>query len=185
MKSYARGRIGPDDTVVLAPAVDLPTALAAITDGAELIDLWQATAETVAAVRDRHPAKAICAPAEGAGLVRDRATARRTAAVLICSDLAEAVAAEASGIDRSRLLVEAPPGLATGLLSAGWRVIVTTDDTTEDATTGKEAGGHTAAAVAAMACWLGAAAVRTSYVTAARRAIAMTAAIKAGEHQGS
>ena len=119
MKSYARGRIGPDDTVVLAPAADLPAALAAIADGAELIDLWQATAETAAAVRGRHPAEAICAPADGAGLVRDRATAQRTGAVLICSDLAEAVAVEASGIGRSRLLVEAPPDRATGLLSAG------------------------------------------------------------------
>jgi hypothetical protein len=181
VKSYAQGRIGPDDTVVLAPAADLPAALAAIAAGAELIDLWQATVETVAAVRARHRAEAICAPADWAGLVCDRATAQRTGAVLICSDLAEAVTAEASGIDRGRLLVEAPPDQATGLLSAGWRVIATTGDTT----TGEEAAGQTAAAVAAMACWLGAAAVRTGYVTAARRAIAMTAAIKAGEHHAS
>jgi hypothetical protein len=185
VKSYARGRIGPDDTLVLAPAADLPAALAAIADGAELIDLWQATAETVAAVRGRHPAGATCAPADGVGLVRDLATAQRTGAILICSGLAEAVTAGASGIDRSRLLVEASPDRATGLLSAGWRVIVTADDpaaddpATTDPTTDEEAGGHTAAAVAAMACWLGAAAVRTRYVTAARRAIAMTAAIKA------
>jgi hypothetical protein len=189
VKSYAQGRIGPDDTVVLAPAADLTAALAAVADGAELIDLWQATAQTAAAVRGHHPAEAICAPAGGAGLVRDLVTARHTGAILICADLAAAVAAEASGIDRSRLLVEAPPRRATGLLSAGWRVIVTTDDTsTGDSTAGgsaadEEAGGHTVAAVAAMACWLGAAAVRTRYVTAARRAIAMTAAIKAGEHR--
>jgi hypothetical protein len=181
---------------VLAPAADLPAALAAIAAGAELIDLWQATTETAAAVRGRHPAEAICAPADWAGLVRDRAAAQRTGAILICPDLAEAVTAETSGIGRSRLLVEAPPGQATSLLSAGWHVIVTAgdgtadDSTAGDVTTGEEAGGHTAgghtaAAVAAMACWLGAAAVRTRYITAARRAIAMTAAIKAGEHQAS
>lgn len=186
MKSYARGRISPDDTVVLAPAADLPAALAAIAAGAELIDLWQATTETAAAVRGRHPAEAICAPADWAGLVRDRATAQRTGAILICPDLAEAVTAETSGIGRSRLLVEAPPGQATSLLSAGWHVIVTAGDvTTGEEAGGHTAGGHTAAAVAAMACWLGAAAVRTRYITAARRAIAMTAAIKAGEHQAS
>jgi hypothetical protein len=166
-----------DDTLVLATVDDLPTALTAIAEGAGLLDLWEAGQATAEAVRDRHPGAATCAPADWAGLVRDRATAQRTGAVLICAGLAEAVAAEASGIGRDRLLVEAPPALVTGLLSAGWRVVVSTDE---------EAGPNATAAVSAMACWLGATAVRTRYVTAARRAIDMTSAIKgAGGGQGN
>ncbi|HEY2577290.1 MAG TPA: hypothetical protein VGI74_13375, partial [Streptosporangiaceae bacterium] len=56
-----------------------------------------------------------------------------------------------------------------GLLAANWPVLVATDE---------EAGPNAAAAAGAMACWLGAAAVRTGYVTAARRAIDMTEAIR-------
>ncbi|MGH3157500.1 MAG: hypothetical protein ACRDNF_13100 [Streptosporangiaceae bacterium] len=177
MKSYTRGRIEADDTLVLAIAGDLPTALTAIAEGAGLLDLWEAGQETVAAIRDRHPGAATCAPADWAGLVRDRATAQRTGAILVCAGLAEAVAAEASGIGRDRLLVEAAPAQVTGLLSAGWRVVVSTRE---------EAGPNATAAVSAMACWLGATAVRTGYVTAARRAIDMTTAIKgAASRQGN
>jgi hypothetical protein len=166
-----------DETLVLATASDLPTALTAIAEGAGLLDLWEAGQETAAALRDRHPAAAICAPDDWAGLVRDPAIARRTGASLVCAGLAEAKAAEASGIGRDRLLVEAPPALVTGLLSASWRVIVSTDE---------DAGPNATAAVSAMACWLGATAVRTRYVTAARRAIDMTEAIKgAASRQGN
>jgi len=169
VKSYARSRIGPSGTLILAVAGDLAAALAAIADGAALIDVWDAGPQVGDQVRAHHPAGAICAPADWAGLVRDRATAERTGAVLLGRGLAEAAAAQAGGIGRDRLLVEAPPGQVTGLLAAGWPVVVTPDEA---------AGPHAAAAAGAMACWLGAAAVRTGYVRAVRRAIDMTTAIR-------
>jgi hypothetical protein len=175
VKSYGGERTPGGGTGVLAVAGGLPEATAAIAEGAGLIDLWRAGPRTLAAVRARHPGAAICAPADWAGLVRDPATARRTGAVLICAGPAEAARAAASGIARGRLLVEAPPGEAAGLMAAGWRVVVTTDE---------EAGPHAAAAVGAIACWLGAAAVRTRHVAAVRRAIDMTEAIKGTRGRG-
>jgi hypothetical protein len=160
--------MGTSGPVILAPAGGLTAALAAITEGATLIDLWEADLATAEVVRAHHPAAAICAPAAWAGLVRDLAMALRTGAVLICAGRTGATAAQAAGIGRDRLLVEAPPAEVTGLLAAGWPVLVAAD----------EAGPHTAAATGAMASWLNAAAVRTSYVTAVRRAIAMTEAIR-------
>jgi hypothetical protein len=111
-----------------------------------------------------------------AGLTGDVATAQRTGAVLICAGPAEATAAQEAGISRDRLLVEAPPAEVAGLLAADWPVLVSTDEA---------AGPQAAAACAAMACWLGAAAVRTSHVTAARRAIEMTGAIKGLNGRGA
>ena len=65
-------------------------------------------------VRDRYPGILICAPADWADLVRDPAAARRTGAILVCADAAAATAAEAGGIGRASILVEAAPARAAG-----------------------------------------------------------------------
>jgi hypothetical protein len=153
---------------VFAVAPVLPAAAAAIAAGAGLIDLWDADAQTVAAYRAGHPDVPACARADWAGLARDQALALRTGAILICAGVTEAERAQAAGLGRHRLLVEAPPSAVTGLLAAGWPVIVAADD----------ADAQAAAAAGAMACWLGAAAVKTRHVTAVRRAIDMTASIR-------
>jgi hypothetical protein len=161
----------PPGTAVFAVAAGLPAAAAAIAAGAGLIDLWDAGAQTVAAFRAGHPGVPACARADWAALVRDRTMALATGAMLICGDAVEAEQAEAAGIDHGSLLVQAPPAGVTGLLAAGWPVIVEADGT-------GTADPQAAAAAGAIACWLGAAAVRTRHVTAVRRAIDMTASIR-------
>lgn len=199
MKPHTRDEILPPGTAVLAVAGDAAQAAAAIAGGAQLVDLWQAGDGTADAVRARYPGIPVCARAGWAELTRDPAAALRTGAMLICADTARAEDAQAAGVDRGALLVEAPPAGAAGLLAAGWAVIVTADDQArppeaetgppeagdrppegQAGPSGAEAGAHAAAAVGAIACWLGAAAVRTGHVTAVRRAIAMTQAIRAG-----
>jgi hypothetical protein len=172
VKSRADDRL-PPGTAVFAVAAGLPAATAALAAGAGLIDLWNADAQTVAAFRADHPGVPACARADWAALVRDQALALRTGAILICGDAAEAEQAEAAGIDPRGLLVQTPPVHVAALLAAGWPVIVEAD--AEDA---GAADPQAAAATAAIACWLGAAAVRTEHVTAARRAIDMTASIR-------
>jgi hypothetical protein len=169
--SPAPGRMLPDGTAVAAAATTVPAARAAVAAGAVVVDLTGARRPVMAEVRDRYPGILICAPADWADLVRDPATARRTGAILVCADPATATAAEAGGIGRRGILVEAAPARAAGLIAAGWRVLV-------DA--GQVAGPHAAAAVAALSAWLGAAAVRSDHVAAVRRAIDMADAIKAG-----
>ncbi len=159
----------PRTTMVAAAARDLATAAAAIAAGADLIDLSGADPQVVTAVRDRYPGVLTCGPAEGAALAGERDAALRTRALLICADPDAAGAAEASGISRDAILVEAGPDRAAALIRAGWQVIVDT---------GEPAGPHAAAAVAALSCWLGAAAVRSRQVAAVRRAIDMTASIR-------
>jgi hypothetical protein len=171
VKPHTHDEILPSGTAVLAVAGDVAQAVAAIGSGAQLIDLWQAGGGTADEVRARYPGIPVCARAGWAELTRDPAAALPTGAMLICADTAGAEQARAAGVDRGALLVEAPPARAAGLLAAGWAVIVTADD---------QAGPHASAAVGAIACWLGAAAVRTGHVAAVRRAIAMTQAIKAG-----
>jgi len=168
----------PAGTVVLATASELSAAVAAICAGAGLIDLWNASQETAAAVRARYPGVLACARADWADLVRDRAIALRTGAILICGDPTDAARAEVSGISRDAILVEAPPALAAGLMAAGWQVVVDADELAGPHAAAEMAGPHAAAAVGAIACWLGAAAVRTSHVAAVRRAIDMTASIR-------
>jgi hypothetical protein len=174
VKSHTQDEILPPGTAVLAAASDVPRAETAIGSGAQLIDLWQASPGTADALRGRYPDIPLCARAAWAALTRDPAAALRTGAMLICAGSAAAEQAGAAGVARGLLLVEAPPERAAGLLGAGWAVIVTADD---------RAGPHAAAAVGAIACWLGAAAVRTGHVAAVRRAIDMTVAIK-GEPPG-
>jgi hypothetical protein len=168
VESHPCPQIRPAGTAVLAAAGDVAEAVTAIGSGADLVDLWAAGDGTAAAVAARYPAVAVCARAQGAALTRDPAAAVRTGAMLICAGTAGAEQAARAGVHRGRMLIEAPPGRAAGLLAAGWAVIVTADD---------QAGPHAAAATAAIACWLGAAAVRTGHVAAARRAIDMTRAI--------
>ncbi len=169
VKSPAPGRMLPGGTLLIAAVSDLEAAVSAIAEGAALLDLTGAGPQAAAAVRERYPDVPACAPADWSGLVRDPATAVRTGATLICADPAAAAEAEARGIRRGDLLVEAAPVQATGLIAAGWRVIVRADGLT---------GPHASAAVAALSCWLGAAAVRSRYVAAARRAIDMAVSIR-------
>jgi hypothetical protein len=161
----------PPGTAVLAVAAGLPAAAAAIAAGATLIDLWEAGPRTVAAFQAAYPGVPACARADWAALVRDRTLALRTGAVLICGNAVEAEQAEAAGIGQGSVLVEAPPAGVAGLLAAGWQVIVEADGA---GTVDPQA----AAATGAIACWLGATAVRTEHVTAVRRAIDMTASIR-------
>jgi dihydropteroate synthase len=176
VKSHGWAGIRPAGTVVLATAGEFRSAQAVISAGAGLIDLWDADTQTLAAFQAQYPDVPACAQAEWAALVHDRATALHTGAALICHDLDEARQAAASGIGRDGLLVEAPPAQAAELIAAGWQVIVGADEPSGQRAAGR--GEVTAAAVAAVACWLGAAAVRTRHVTAARRAIDMTASIR-------
>lgn len=155
--------------MVAAAATTLRAAQAAIAAGAVLIDLTGAGPPVMTEVRDRYPGVLVCAPADWADLVRDLATARRTGAVLVCPDPAAAAEAEAQGIGRGAILVEAAPARAAALIAAGWPVLVDACGV---------AGPYAAAAVAALSAWLGAAAVRSHYVTAVRRAIDMTASIR-------
>jgi hypothetical protein len=172
VESHARDQIRTAGTAVLAAAADVAQAVAAVGGGADLIDLWQASEDTADAVAARFPDVPVCARAPWAALTRDPAAALHTGALLICAGTAAAEQAKAAGIGRGQLLIEAPPPQAGELLAAGWAVLVTADD---------QAGPHAAAAVAAIACWLGAAAVRTGHVTAARRAIDMTRAIRSSQ----
>jgi hypothetical protein len=169
--SPAPGRMLPDGTAVAAAATTVAAARAAIAAGALVVDLTGAGRPVMTEIRNRYPDTLICAPADWADLVRDPGTARRTGAILVCADSAVATAAEASGIGRRGILVEAAPARAAGLITAGWRVLV-------DA--GQVTGPHAAAAVAALSAWLGAAAVRSDHVAAVRRAIDMAGAIRAG-----
>jgi len=191
VKSHIQAGFQPSGTVVLAPARELTGAEAALAAGAGLIDLWEATPDAVAAFRDRHPEVPVCAAAGWAAVVRDRALAQRTGALLVCDGPAGAASAQTVGLPRERLLVEVPPALATGLLAGGWRVIVRADGppgppgpvvtgAEQDGAESDGAGTAVAgvAATAALAAWLGATAVRTGQVTAARRAIDMTASIR-------
>jgi hypothetical protein len=166
MKSARWARKLPSVTAVLAAAGDLPAASTAIGDGADLIDLWAASDKMAQQVRDRYPDVPACARADWAELTRDPSAARPGGALLVCGDADQA---GETGIERGGLLVEAPPDQAAGLIAAGWQVIVCADALP---------GPHAAAAVAAIATWLGAVAVRTSHVTAARRAVDMTATIR-------
>ncbi|HEY1915815.1 MAG TPA: hypothetical protein VGH27_09590 [Streptosporangiaceae bacterium] len=166
MKSARWVRKLPSGTAVLAAAGDLPAAAEAIGDGADLIDLWAASDETAQQVRDRYPDVPACARTDWAELTRDPAAAQRAGALLVCADPGQAAA---TGIERGGLLVEALPDQAAGLVAAGWQVVVCADELP---------GPHAAAAVAAIATWLGAVAVRTSHVTAARRAVDMTETIR-------
>lgn len=155
--------------MVAAAASDLPAAVSAIAEGAALLDLTGAGPQTAGEIAQRYPGILVCARAGRPGLARDPAARRRTGAILVCADPAAAAGAEAGGIGRGALLVEAGPAQAAGLIAAGWPVMVRADEL---------AGPHASAAAAALACWLGAAAVRSRYVAAARRAIDMAGAIR-------
>jgi threonine synthase len=161
----------PDGTAVAAAATTVAAARAAVAAGAVLVDLTGAGRPVMTEVRNRYPGILICAPADWADLVRDPATARRTGAILVCADPAAATAAEAGGIGRRGILVEAAPARAAELIAAGWRVLVDCGQVTDP---------HAAAAVAALSAWLGAAAVRSDHVAAVRRAVDMAGAITGG-----
>jgi hypothetical protein len=113
-------------------------------------------------------------------LVRDQCTALTTGALLLCQD---AAAAGACGLPPGRLVVEVLPGAVAATSAAGWATLVDADRAAWLAAA--QAGPGLAerdliagaVAIAALSCWLGAAIVRTRYVSPVRRALDMTASI--------
>jgi hypothetical protein len=178
---------------------------AAMRAHAELVDLGAAAPEQIIAVQARHPGVGVCAAAAPADVTADVAVARETGATAICSGIE---AARASGLPRYRVLVEVPPGLLAQARRAGWAAVVDADRSAalagaapEAAARGRAGGSETGGrpahggepeldaglradvdagvlAIATIASWLGAAAVRTRYPGQVRRALDMTASIR-------
>jgi hypothetical protein len=178
---------------------------AAVRARAELLDLGAAAPEQVIAAAAGHPRVRACAAGAPAGVTSDAAVARETGAVAICSGIE---AARASGLPRGQVLVEVPPGLVAQARRAGWAAVVDADRSAALAGAAPEpsarrrAGGGAAGtawggaepelddgrqaaevdpgllAIATIASWLGAAAVRTRYPVQVRRALDMTASIR-------
>lgn len=149
--------------------------------GADLVDLGPAAPEQIMLVQARCPQAGVCAAGPPADLVTDLAAARASGAMAICAGLD---AARSSGLPAGRLLVAVPPGLVLQARQAGWAVLVDADQAAAQERDGGPAGtagpdaGAAALAIAALASWLGAAAVRTAMTGQARRALDMTAAIR-------
>jgi dihydropteroate synthase len=183
----------------------MPETDAAVRARAELVDLGEAAPEQISAVQARYPGVGVCAASAPADLTADVAVARETGVMAICSGIE---AARASGLPPGRVLVEVPPGLVAQARRAGWAALVDADRSAalaaaapEAAARGRAVGSETSGrpgddadpelspalhadvdpavlAIAAIASWLGAAAVRTRYPGQVRRALDMTASIR-------
>jgi hypothetical protein len=163
---------------------------AAVRAGADLVDLGSATPMEIMAVQARYPDVGVFAAGAPADVVTDLAAARVTGARGMCAGIE---AASASGLPASRLLVVVSPALVPQVSQAGWAAVVDADDSAHrevaqapgrfgQAGNG-ETGSHleddvSAIAIAAVASWLGAAAVRTHLTGQVRRALDMTASIR-------
>jgi hypothetical protein len=117
-----------------------------------------------------------------AGVIGDGAAGTLPADVaVICAD---ARPAAASWLPADRLLVEAPLHRVQALIADGWAVLVDADRAAALAAGDAGAEGRRAdevpgvVALAALACWLGATAVRTRQVAPVRRALDMTESIR-------
>jgi hypothetical protein len=180
----------PPGTALIAVAHHLAAASAAVAAGADVVDLGAASAELIAAFRDRHPGILVYAAAGPADLVRDPTTARVTGALLVCTD---PDAARGSGVPADRVLVDALPAMVAAVNQAGLAALVDADRAVDLATAqdhadreladGGSAGDDLAAvagiaAMAAVSSWLGARAVRTRYPLQVRRALDMTASVR-------
>jgi hypothetical protein len=186
----------PAWSALIAVASDAGTAAAAVQSGADVIDLSDAPQAQITAFRTAHPAVPYCANQGSADIVTDQRTAAATGAWLICPDLP---AARLSGLPQHQLLVAASPAGIPPLTAAGWHVVVDVDlhggqyrpggPTPLDPPGQYRPGGPTpldpagppqagVVAAAALSCWLGAAAVRTSQPAPVRQALDMTASIR-------
>ena len=148
--------------------------------GADLVELVRATQQEIIGIRERYPDITVCAA--------DVAMARAAGTMAICTGI---VAARASGLPAARLLVEVPLSLVPLASREGWAAVVDADHAAAQAR-GRSgpAGGSGASsdvagdpdsgvlAIAAIASWLGAAAVRTRHPEPVRRALDMTASIR-------
>jgi hypothetical protein len=196
MLTRAAGRRLPAPTALMAVAASLAEASAAVGAGADVVDLsgidlgdadescedvsgaGPGEALAVAEFRARHPGVLVCAAGPAADLVRCPATAIATGALLICDDPA---AARASGLPAAQLIVAVMPDDVAGAATAGWAALVDADRAAglaaglgDDDDPAQIAG---IVAIAAVSCWLGAAAVRTRHPRQVRRALDMAASI--------
>jgi len=173
---------------LVAVAASLGAADAAVSAGADIIDVGDAVGLDVAAFLATHPGVALCAADHRAVLTRQAAIARVTGALLICDDPAQALA---SGVSADRLVVLVPPGAIAAVTRAGFAAMVDVDqvglsaarpdpDTIWRSTLPEPDPAFLAGCVAAAAlsAWLGAALIRTRYPVAMRRALDMTATIQ-------
>jgi hypothetical protein len=165
-----RPHTGP---ALLAVAADLDSASAAVSAGADLIDLGDAPASDVTAFLAMHPGVPFCAQDDRAALSRpmppaaEVASTATTGAALLCADLATAMR---SRLPRDRLVVQTTlPGLLA-VTQAGYQALVQLDPDPADEIA--------SVAAAALSCWLGAAMVRTRHTRRVRRALDMTASIQ-------
>jgi hypothetical protein len=193
---------------VLAVVTSAAEAAAAVDAGADLLDLPDASPDTIAAVQARCPGILVCGPDQPADVMRDAAAARATGALLICAGIE---AARASDLPANRLLVSVPPDLVRQAAHAGWAVLVDADLAAAQAA--RERAGHASGggeraeagtagpaeagagswpaageradqdhagivAMAALSSWLGAAVVRTRHPVPVRRALDMAASIR-------
>jgi hypothetical protein len=159
---------------------------AAVRAGADLVDLGAATAQEIMTVQARYPDVGVFAAGAPADVVTDLAAARATGAMAMCAGIE---AASASELPASSVLVVVPPALVPQVCQAGWAAVVDADDAAAQAqgapgrADGGDTGGHveddvSVLAIAAIASWLGAAAVRTHLIGQVRRALDMTASIR-------
>jgi hypothetical protein len=109
---------------VLAVVTSAAEAAAAADAGADLLDLPDASPDTIAAVQARCPGILVCGPDQPADVMRDAAAARGTGALLICAGIE---AARASDLPANRLLVSVPPDLVRQAAHAGWAALVDAD----------------------------------------------------------
>jgi hypothetical protein len=109
---------------VLAVVTSAAEAAAAVDAGADLLDLPDASPDTIAAVQARCPGILVCGPDQPADVMRDAAAARATGVLLICAGIE---AARASDLPANRLLVSVPPDLVRQAAHAGWAVLVDAD----------------------------------------------------------
>lgn len=186
--TWWRPAAGPPALIAVVSSAD--EAGAAVQAGADIVDLGAAMPGEIMAVRARFPGVGLCASGAPADLVTDVAAARATGAMAICAGVG---AARVSGLEASRLLVIVPPALVPPARDSGWAALVDIDQAAAQAQrsaggvdlgeTGCDTGSsnHDAAvlAIAALASWLGAAAVRTGLPGPVRRALDMTASVRA------
>jgi dihydropteroate synthase len=175
-------RNGPARTALIAAADTIDEASAALRAGADLVDLTAARA-AITVFRSRHPGAAVCVASPPAGSMAELAAALAAHATLICAD---ARSAAASGLPADRVLIDVPPCRVAAAVAAGCAALVDADLAAALAADGAHAGVEPAGpadpagviAIAAVASWLGAAAVRTRHVAAVRRALDMAASIR-------
>ncbi len=186
------GQLPPGTALIAAPA-DAAEAAAALTAGADLIDLGDAPAGVIAEFGARHPGILVCTAGSPADVARAAAAARAAGALLVCPD---ADAAAASGMPADRILVEVLPARLPAVSAAGLAALVDVDHAAELAArqdlsdlASLRLAGHDPAdsdlaavagivAIAAVSSWLGASAVRTRHPLPVRHALDMTASIR-------